>query len=607
MKALRTLSRLNALAIAVALNLLLASAGFCLQPTVCPPGETTSVSGTVHAPNGTSPIYNALIYVPNGAAGATTYGVQAMTPGVNCGQFGSDITGSPLISTFSAVDGTFKLTNMPSGTNIPLVIQIGRWRRKITITNLPSCVNTPLTNTLTRLPTKQAEFDPADNVPLIAIATGSVDAIECLLRKIGIADAAFSDPPSQGGSGRVQFYKGATVAGSAYTPNTPSETQLWGTQASINQYDMVLFACQGSQATKTAPQQQIIINYANAGGRIFATHYEYVWLFNDAPFNGTATWNVANDGSAFGNDPGTGLVQTNFPGGLVLAQWLTNTGASLTYGQVPINTLRDDFTGVVAPSQLWLKVNDPNLGSVPMLYSFDTPVGSPAANQCGRVMFCDFHPENASTGNTFFPSECTTSILTPQELFLEYMIFQLGSSLNQNTPLATTQPATGVSATTSVLNGSVNPSSSGATAYFEYGLDTGYGSVTSNDILPGSINSSFVSNTITGLTPNTTYHYQVVAGTTLGGDMTFTTAAAPQPVAFSLTSAGLNSGGAFQFSFTNVSGVGFNVLDTTNVSLPLSNWAILGTAVETPPGSGNYQFTDTNNSNQAKYYRAVSH
>ncbi len=36
-----------------------------------------------------------------------------------------------------------------------------------------------------------------------------------------------------------------------------------------------------------------MINYANAGGRLFATHYSYSWLYNIAPFSGTATWNVA--------------------------------------------------------------------------------------------------------------------------------------------------------------------------------------------------------------------------------------------------------------------------------------------------------------------------
>ena len=48
--------------------------------------------------------------------------------------------------------------------------------------------------------------------------------------------------------------------------------------------------------------------------------------------------------------------------------------------------------------------------------------------------------------------------------------------------------------------------------------------------------------------------------------------------------------GAFQFTFTNTPGARFNVLATTNLALPLSEWTALGPAVEGPPGA--FQFTD---------------
>ena len=37
------------------------------------------------------------------------------------------------------------------------------------------------------------------------------------------------------------------------------------------------------------------------GGRVFATHYSYVWLFNDSPFSTTASWAV--QGASPANDP----------------------------------------------------------------------------------------------------------------------------------------------------------------------------------------------------------------------------------------------------------------------------------------------------------------
>jgi len=45
-------------------------------------------------------------------------------------------------------------------------------------------------------------------------------------------------------------------------------------------------------AAKTPAQQQNVIDYTTAGGRVFATHYSYGWLYDITPFSGTATWDV---------------------------------------------------------------------------------------------------------------------------------------------------------------------------------------------------------------------------------------------------------------------------------------------------------------------------
>jgi uncharacterized delta-60 repeat protein len=50
------------------------------------------------------------------------------------------------------------------------------------------------------------------------------------------------------------------------------------------------------------------------------------------------------------------------------------------------------------------------------------------------------------------------------------------------------------------------------------------------------------------------------------------------------------SNGAFQFGFTNLSGIPFTALATTNLTLLSSNWTVLGPATEIFPGQ--FQFTD---------------
>src|SRR5262249_4003150 len=157
----------------------------CLKQTTCPAGGTTSVSGTVFAPTnpmrfGTpDPLYNAVVYIPNAA-------VAPFTTGVSCDRCGANVSGSPLVSVLTGPDGKFKLTNVPAGTNIPLVIQLARWRRQITI-NPTACTDTVLTADQTRLPRNKMEGD----IPHMALVSGDVDALECVLRKMGIDDAEF--------------------------------------------------------------------------------------------------------------------------------------------------------------------------------------------------------------------------------------------------------------------------------------------------------------------------------------------------------------------------------------------------------------------------------
>ena len=114
---------------------------------------------------------------------------------------------------------------------------------------------------------------------------------------------------------------------------------------------------------------------------------------------------------------------------------------------------------------------------------------------------------------------------------------------------------------------------------------------------------------VAGLAANTLYHFRVVASnsgiTNFGSDLTFFTTASSQPVNFILNGAITLSGGTFQMSFTNLSGLPFTVLGTTNLGLPLSNWDVLGAPIESPPGE--YQFTDSQATNtRASFYRVRS-
>lgn len=94
-------------------------------------------------------------------------------------------------------------------------------------------------------------------------------------------------------------------------------------------------------------------------------------------------------------------------------------------------------------------------------------------------------------------------------------------------PSVTTNWASDITSTSALLNGAVNPNGVDTTAVFEYGADTNYG-VDTSDISVGSGTSYVAVNAkISGLTPNATYHYRLVAsnsdGTSYGQDRILTT------------------------------------------------------------------------------------
>ena len=95
-------------------------------------------------------------------------------------------------------------------------------------------------------------------------------------------------------------------------------------------------------------------------------------------------------------------------------------------------------------------------------------------------------------------------------------------------PTVVTTAAFAVTPSAATLNGTVNPNNTTATVSFEYGLTTAYGSsATATPSTVSGITVTGVSAALTGLLPNTLYHYRVNgtngAGIANGTDLTFTT------------------------------------------------------------------------------------
>ena len=153
-------------------------------------------------------------------------------------------------------------------------------------------------------------------------------------------------------------------------------------------------------------------------------------------------------------------------------------------------------------------------------------------------------------------------LATPAELqaFLEAEALDLGApgrdtlfgagalQLPASAPLVTTSPPAGPSATDGLaVSGSLSPRGVSTTYHWEYGPTAAYGSQTAPVALASPRNDQQVGTTLTGLAPDTEYHYRLVAtnlfGTSAGADRTNRTA---NPLAPTATTSAVEAVGAGQ-------------------------------------------------------------
>ena len=377
-----------------------------------------------------------------------------------------------------------------AGVGFALGDQTGKWRRTYENVNVVPNQANVIPNL--RLPANSSE----GSLPNIAISTGGSDSFECLPLRIGVSESEYVAGSAAGG--HIHIYtglRGATPAQGA----VDSYSSLWDSQAHLNEHDVVILSCEGAETSNgpatgigngqalTAAVQQYLMNYANAGGRVFASHFQYAW-FNTGPFsrgaNKLATWVTGNGWigmeteSAFPAEVNTTLNGgAPFPGGAALAKWLGVVHALDSNNQLPVRYVRNNVSALSQPpSTEWLHLAASATGApnASQYFSADTPIGSDKV--CGRVVYSALHvsggpgksdsgkladadyPEMAAAGGApstgtggaggrtgggmmnpppaagptqggTVPSGCAKRALTPQELALEYMFFDLSSCL----------------------------------------------------------------------------------------------------------------------------------------------------------------------------------
>ena len=431
----------------------------------CDAGNMTTIEGYVYDPAGKNPLYNVSVYVPDPSSPLPS--LESVPTGCGCTQ----LFPAKVLAAAAPTDATghFKIPCAPSGA-VSLVLQTGKWRRQYD--GIPVIANQSNTVKALRLPANSTE----GSLPNIAISTGASDSFECLPLRMGVSPSEYVTGSAPGG--HIHIYTGFN-GGALAQASVESYRTLWDTQAHLNEHDVVILSCEGFETTGGTPGKPVdataqgyLMNYANGGGRVFASHFQYAW-FNTGPFatgaNQLATWipgtQHVDDTRAVPAEVNTTLASgAAFPEGEALAQWLNTVGA-LTANQLPIWFSRENVKALrQPPSTEWvhLAASVTQAPSAPQYFSVDTPIGAAAgAPVCGRVVYSDLHvsggpglsapgvapdyPGPASGMNGMnqhggvVPTGCAAHPLTPQEAALEFMLFDLSSCL---VPIGESPPVT---------------------------------------------------------------------------------------------------------------------------------------------------------------------
>jgi hypothetical protein len=417
----------------------------------CTDGGMTTVSGTVYAPNGTLALYGVTVYVPSAPPTPMTHGV-----GATCEPCSLAPAGGVLSSTTTTTSGTFILP-VPSGVSLPVVIEIGKWRKQLALPAATACIDTPLSAQDTTLPSHQTDVSGhavSVEMPQIAVSTGNADALECLFRKLGVSDEEFTtlDATDAGPvTGRVHMFADTSSTGvgsSSFASGfaggagnfADSQTRLWASLSTLSPYDVVVLSCEGGQYPETKPQPALtaLKQYADLGGHVLMSHWHNIWI--EGPMAADAgqqspVWTTLaswSNATATLADNTSDTIDVSTTEGAALADWMVATQGSMTKPYFPLA----DGTGKTTCST----VDDTRVSTVAILdgthssgvtgkqmFQFTTPVESAGSIRCGEVAFSDVHVSGDSTSvkGTKFPNGCAASGLTAQEKALAFMLFDI--------------------------------------------------------------------------------------------------------------------------------------------------------------------------------------
>ena len=414
---------------------------------------------------------NAIVYILRNNAVDDLPAIPTGIPadGTSCDRCEDQDLGPVLAGAVTDATGHWEIEgNIPVGTEFLLVVKAGKFRRAVTLT-VPddgACATNSLPTTLpdspTRLPRDMSD-GLAVNIPHIAITTGSIDAIECVFSKMGLADAEFGNPGTDGSAAeRIHLYRGGgdgdgDPGGAVIDTDTPQDSEFYSDSARMLGYDIVVADCEGGDWDSDFSQRDDwganVLDYLNRGGRVFASHLSFSWLHEngdqayseaDALTTGlaaAATWETDAVGINPSINDGTGFISVGETAASPridnFAEWMVSEGVTTAPDyQFDITDPRSQANSLGPSTEQFVHCDGQdceNEYARVQQFSFNTPYGAPDEAVCGRLAYSGFHVNTNASGDAVFPEHCGGD-LTDQEKVLLYMLFDLGACVGVDPP-----------------------------------------------------------------------------------------------------------------------------------------------------------------------------
>ena len=376
-----------------------------------------TISGKLVAPNGETPLGNALVYVEGSAQSAAASGRVNASAAAASGCGAPPATG--WAATCTAADGSFTWKGkIPAGAK--LVAVKGAFKATETVPAAGGDVALGVLSIPVGVGTTR-----------MAVVTGLFDSVEDVLAKLGFGEV--ESGRLKAGTEKFDLFDGmnsSISASSERPPFTALFTDADGNgKADIFNYAVVFLNCGLDVAQATNPAYaQVLRDYVAQGGRLYVSDQAYDYLEQAFPayidFHGSDVVPAATPEIPGQAKVGNGGIAVESSLDPALRDWLGGIGCTggscLTGGQT---AKIDGFLGewvvmdgahATAPSPVKVWVSGPVRYSAQDTTA-DKPLTVSFAAGKGRVTYTSYHNEPSYTGTGFLPVE----------RILQFLVFEL--------------------------------------------------------------------------------------------------------------------------------------------------------------------------------------